>query len=127
MKQIFISNSPKATNPNAKWLSVGLVAFSKDTSRRREIDSVKDEVNVLAMVKGEERYVFLYDDANRVETLRTLGRFAADSELSFTWYDAAVMSKKIRDMAYELEVVESDSSAKLPTSRFSFPQQEDII
>lgn len=54
------------------------------------------EINVLALVKGNERYVFLYDDASRCEALRTLGRFASNPELSFTWYDAAVLSQKIR-------------------------------
>ena len=57
---------------------------------------MEQEINVLALVKGEERYVFLYDDASRAETLRTLGRFASNPELSFTWYDAAVLSQKIR-------------------------------
>lgn len=55
------------------------------------------EINVLALVKGEERFIFLYDDANRTETLRMLGRFAADADIDFTWYDAAVLSKRIRD------------------------------
>lgn len=54
------------------------------------------DINVLALVKGSERYVFLYDDASRAETLRVLGRFASNPELSFTWYDAAVLSQKIR-------------------------------
>jgi hypothetical protein len=57
---------------------------------------VSQDINVLALVKGEERYVFLYDDASRAETLRTLGRFASNPELSFSWYDAAVLSQKIR-------------------------------
>ena len=55
-----------------------------------------NEVNVLALVKGDERYVFMFDDDNRTETLRLIGRYAANPELSFTWYDAAVMSQKIR-------------------------------
>lgn len=54
------------------------------------------DINVLALVKGTERYVFLYDDESRAETLRVLGRFASNPELSFTWYDAAVLSQKIR-------------------------------
>ncbi len=54
------------------------------------------DINVLALVKGAERYVFLYDDANRAEALRVLGRFASNPDLSFTWYDAAVLSQKIR-------------------------------
>jgi hypothetical protein len=55
------------------------------------------EVNVLALVKGEERFIFLFDDANRDETLRQLARFAANPELDFTWYDAAMLSRKIRE------------------------------
>ncbi|MEX0714885.1 MAG: hypothetical protein WD847_14525 [Pirellulales bacterium] len=54
------------------------------------------DINVLALVKGAERYVFLYDDASRAETLRVLGRYASNPDLSFTWYDAAVLSQKIR-------------------------------
>ena len=52
---------------------------------------MSQDINVLALVKGAERYVFLYDDASRAETLRTLGRYASNPELSFTWYDAAVL------------------------------------
>lgn len=86
---------------------------------------MQKEINVLAMMKGEERYVFLYDDKNRIETLRMLGRYAADPQLSFTWYDAAVMSKKIREMA-----AEDASSEKIHsggTRRFSFRHEEDMI
>ena len=55
-------------------------------------------INVLALVKGEEKYIFLFNDANRKKTLRQLGRFASNPELSFTWYDAAVMSQKVRKL-----------------------------
>ena len=55
------------------------------------------EINVLALVKGEERFIFLFDDINRDDTLRQLARFAADPDLDFTWYDAAMLSRKIRD------------------------------
>ena len=55
------------------------------------------EVNVLALVKGEEKFLFLFDDQNRDETLRQLARFAANPELEFTWYDAAMLSQRIRE------------------------------
>ncbi len=55
-----------------------------------------DDINVLALVKGRERYIFLFDDSQRAEALRTLGRFASNVELSFSWYDAAVLSQKVR-------------------------------
>jgi hypothetical protein len=87
------------------------------------------EINVLALVKGEERYIFLYDDQHRVETLRTLGRYAADPQLSFSWYDAAVMSKKIREMANSVaaENEASRPSATMPPPRFSYRPTEDLI
>lgn len=55
------------------------------------------EINVLALVKGEEKFLFLFDDQNRDDTLRQLARFAANPDLDFSWYDAAMLSRKIRD------------------------------
>ncbi|WP_182867238.1 hypothetical protein [Stieleria mannarensis] len=55
------------------------------------------EINVLALVKGDEKFIFMFDDANRDQTLRQLARFAANPELDFSWYDAAMLSRKIRD------------------------------
>ncbi len=72
----------------------------------------QQDINVLALVKGSERYVFLYDDKNRAETLRTLGRYASNPELSFTWYDAAVLSQKVRQALQEREM----------SDRFRLPQ-----
>ena len=77
------------------------------------------DINVLALVKGEERYVFLYDDTSRAETLRTLGRFASDPELSMTWYDAAVLSQKVRQTEEETQ--------PMPAPRFNLPAPTDSI
>ena len=70
------------------------------------------DINVLALVKGEERYVFLYDDSSRAATLRTLGRFASNPELSFSWYDAAVLSQRIRQTAME-QRAEAEAEAEV--------------
>jgi hypothetical protein len=76
---------------------------------------VSDDINVLALVKGAERYVFLYDDSSRAETLRVLGRFASNPELSFTWYDAAVLSQKIRQgLPAQHETAPSERRFNLP-------------
>lgn len=72
------------------------------------------DINVLALVKGAERYVFLYDDASRAETLRVLGRYASNPDLSFTWYDAAVLSQKIRQEAPRPEPAPTSRRFKLP-------------
>lgn len=73
------------------------------------------DVNVLALVKGEERYVFLFDDDSRAAALRVLGRYASNPDLSFTWYDAAVLSQKIRQECTEQK----------PSPRFTLPQTSD--
>jgi hypothetical protein len=62
---------------------------------------VSEDINVVALVKGSERYIFLYDDDNRARALRMLGRYASNPELSFSWYDAAILSQKIRRQARE--------------------------
>jgi hypothetical protein len=57
------------------------------------------DINVIALVKGGERYVFLYDDDSREQALESLARHAANPDLSFSWYDAAVLGQKIRQNA----------------------------
>jgi hypothetical protein len=57
------------------------------------------DINVLVLVKDGEKYIFLYDDDHVSECLGKMGRFASNPELSFSWYDAAVLSKRIRSMA----------------------------
>lgn len=57
------------------------------------------EFNVLALIKGEERYVYVYDDASRSPLLETFRDQAADPELSLNWFDAAVLARKAREQA----------------------------
>ena len=88
-------------------------------SSSEEIYLVARDVNVLALMKGEERYVFLFDDEHRGETLRTLGRYASNPELSFTWYDAAVLSQKVR------QLTEARRMETTMDERFELPQHND--
>ncbi len=53
--------------------------------------------NVVALIKGHERYIFIFDRGGQTETLRTLGRFASDPSLSFSWFDAAMLSQAVRN------------------------------
>lgn len=81
---------------------------------------MSDDINVLALVKGDERYLFLFNDENKGETLRTLGRYASNSELSFSWYDAAVLSQKVRNL-------KKNASSGPVKERFDFPQVGDLL
>jgi hypothetical protein len=80
---------------------------------------VAEDINVLALVKGSEKYIFLYSDSNRSSALRVLGRYASNPDLSFSWYDAAVLSQKIRK---QLQAREAESAR---TTRFQLPQLTD--
>lgn len=82
---------------------------------------MNDDINVLALVKGRERYIFLYEDSQRAEALRVLGRFASNPELSFTWYDAAVLSQKVRNGTPSAEQPE----ANVRPRRINLPQTRD--
>lgn len=62
-----------------------------------------EDINVLALIKGNEKYCFLYSDEKKQECLKVLGRWASNPELSFTWYDAAVLSKRMRDIEKSLK------------------------
>ena len=45
---------------------------------------------------GEETYLWIFNEPNRAEALRSLGRAASNPELSFNWWDAAKLSQRIR-------------------------------
>jgi hypothetical protein len=77
----------------------------------------QQDINVLALVKGSERYIFLFDDDSRAETLRVLGRYASNPDLSFSWYDAAVLSQKIRQ--------HTQQPSPKPLRRFDVPLAPD--
>jgi hypothetical protein len=55
------------------------------------------EFNVLALVKGAERYIFVYDDVSRRQLIDAFRDQAADPDLSLNWFDAMVLTKKARE------------------------------
>ncbi len=57
------------------------------------------EFNVLALIKGQERYLYVYDDASRARLIDAFRDQAADPAMNFTWFDAAVLTDKARQQA----------------------------
>lgn len=55
------------------------------------------EINVLALIKGAEHYIFVYDDDSRAELIDTFRDQAADPALSLSWFDAMVLTTKARE------------------------------
>ena len=60
---------------------------------------MRQEFNVLALIKGQEHYVFVYDDVSRPALLEFFREQAADTSLSFNWFDAAVLTEKAWEQA----------------------------
>jgi hypothetical protein len=58
---------------------------------------VPRELNVLALIKGVERYVYVYDDDSHEPLLRAFQDHAADPDLSLNYFDAAVLARKAQE------------------------------
>lgn len=54
------------------------------------------EICTLVLVKGQEKYIWLYNPGGEREVLRSLGRLAANDEVAFTWNDAAKLSQRLK-------------------------------
>jgi hypothetical protein len=56
-------------------------------------------LNVTVLVKAAERYILIYHDDQVVEACRAAAQRPATEGLDFTWYDAAVLARRIRESA----------------------------
>jgi hypothetical protein len=57
------------------------------------------ELNVLALVKGEEQFIYLYDDISRATVINAVRDHAADPDVKLNWFDAAVLTERARQQA----------------------------
>lgn len=69
---------------------------------------MRPELNVLALFKGTERFIFVYDDDSRAELVDDLRHKAADPAVALNWFDAAVLTERIRNPAEEPDPVVAD-------------------
>ena len=92
----------------------GLFRFVSDV-RADEETAVNPDLNVLALFKGTERFIFVYDDDSRDELFRALRDAAADPAVALNWFDASVLTERARSQT--AGEPDSDSSSRLPTTR----------
>ena len=59
------------------------------------------EFNVLALVKGSERFVFVYDDTSHDCLVDAVRELAGNPDSNLTWFDALVLTKKAREQSTE--------------------------
>lgn len=55
------------------------------------------DLYALGVKRDGHYYAFLFTAEYVSEVKRTIGRFAGDPRLNFTWYDAAVLCQKLGD------------------------------
>ena len=72
---------------------------------------MRREFNVLALIKDEERYVYVYDDDSRATLIQLFSDQAAAADLTLNWFDAAVLTQKAHEQAAAAE-------ADAPAPRF---------
>ena len=58
---------------------------------------VRSELNVLALVKGGERYVYVYDEESRSGLINAFRDDAANPHLSMSWLDVTALTEKARE------------------------------
>jgi hypothetical protein len=63
--------------------------------------AVTHELNVLALFKGSERFIFVYDDESRDELIDTIRHSAADPRTAINWFDAGVLTERARQQGKE--------------------------
>lgn len=74
---------------------------------------MRREFNVLALIKGEERFIYVYDDESRDTLINAFRDQAADPRVNFSWFDAAVLTEKAHEQART--ATEEPSHSRLPT------------
>ena len=67
------------------------------------------DLNVLALFKGDERFIFVYDDDSREEVIAAFRNAAADPRVAITWFDAAVLTERARRQALGADDAEAIS------------------
>ncbi|MCO6436183.1 MAG: hypothetical protein J5J06_03755 [Phycisphaerae bacterium] len=69
-------------------------------------DASTNVVRQLALVKGEERFIFRYQPGQEAEVIDAFASLASDRRSRFDWFDAAVLSYQMgRRLETELDQI----------------------
>lgn len=65
----------------------------------------RKEMNVLGIKKGDERFIFFYDDDSIEQLIEQLRVYAADPDISLNWEDASCLTRRVREMEQQHNLV----------------------
>lgn len=71
------------------------------------------DLNVIALIKGSERFIFVFDDGSRDEVIAEVRDRAADPATGLNWSDAAVLTDRVRQQA-ALQPETPQDASRLP-------------
>ncbi len=73
------------------------------------------DFHVLALVKGEHQFVYIFDEMGWEELVETLCQQAEDPSLEFSWFDAALLSHRAKTQLECANEANSETSQMMPT------------
>jgi hypothetical protein len=73
-----------------------------------------NDLNVLALFKGGERFIFVFDDASRDDVRDAIRDAAADPAVAINWSDAAVLIERAAQTAEPMAEPAADTSDEEP-------------
>jgi hypothetical protein len=56
------------------------------------------DVNVVALLKGHDRYIYVFDEDSRQQLIDAVRDQASDPKHLLSWFDAAVLTERIRQI-----------------------------
>jgi len=70
------------------------------------------DFHVLALVKGEHQFVYIFDEMGWDDLVETLCQQAEDPDIEFSWFDAALLSHRAKTQ------IESANEANIEDEKF---------
>ena len=55
-----------------------------------------EAVNMICIVKGDQKYIWFFTDSQRENTKRNIGEMASNPDFDFNWHDAAKVLEQVR-------------------------------
>jgi len=70
---------------------------------------------VLALVKGEHQFVYIFDEMGWDDLVETLCQQAEDPDIEFSWFDAALLSHRAKTQIESANEASSEDEQSPPT------------
>ena len=73
------------------------------------------DFHVLALVKGEHQFVYIFDEMGWDDLVETLCQQAEDPDIEFSWFDAALLSHRAKTQIESANEANSEDDQTPPS------------